>query len=79
VLSCLFVLGDYVCDSYMVINMMVLQSIQNGVMGTGLKAERLQAFASDFEKFCEWVVLEFAEYDRLVFIAAPPDGVLGHH
>ena len=37
--------------------------IQNGVMGKGLKSERLRDFAADFEKFCEWVVLEFAEFD----------------
>ncbi|KAJ5941992.1 hypothetical protein N7516_002160 [Penicillium verrucosum] len=37
--------------------------IQNGVMGKGLKSKRLRDFATDFEKFCEWVVLEFAEFD----------------
>ncbi|KAJ5779713.1 hypothetical protein N7457_007433 [Penicillium paradoxum] len=37
--------------------------IQNGVMGKGLKSERLRDFGSDFEKFCEWIVLEFAEFD----------------
>jgi adenosine deaminase CECR1 len=37
--------------------------IQNGVMGNGLKSERLRDFGSDFEKFCEWIVLEFAEFD----------------
>ncbi|CAG8357282.1 unnamed protein product [Penicillium salamii] len=37
--------------------------IQNGVMGKGLKSERLREFGSEFEKFCEWIVLEFAEFD----------------
>ncbi|KAJ5169804.1 uncharacterized protein N7500_002587 [Penicillium coprophilum] len=37
--------------------------IQNGVMGKGLKSDRLRDFGSDFEKFCEWIVLEFAEFD----------------
>jgi adenosine deaminase CECR1 len=37
--------------------------IQNGVMGKGLKSERLRDFGSEFEKFCEWIVLEFAEFD----------------
>ncbi|KAJ5544617.1 hypothetical protein N7535_006989 [Penicillium sp. DV-2018c] len=37
--------------------------IQDGVMGKGLKSERLRDFGSDFEKFCEWIVMEFAEFD----------------
>lgn len=37
--------------------------IQNGVMGKGLKSDRLRDFGSEFEKFCEWIVLEFAEFD----------------
>lgn len=37
--------------------------IQNGVMGKGIKSERLREFGSEFEKFCEWIVLEFAEFD----------------
>jgi adenosine deaminase CECR1 len=37
--------------------------IQNGVEGKGLKAERLRDFGQEFEKFCAWIVLEFAEFD----------------
>lgn len=37
--------------------------VAEGVLGEGLKATRLREWYSDFEKFCEWVVLEFAEFD----------------
>ncbi|KAJ5707774.1 hypothetical protein N7488_007575 [Penicillium malachiteum] len=37
--------------------------IGEGILGEGLKAARLREWHSDFEKFCEWVVLEFAEFD----------------
>ncbi|KAL3444122.1 hypothetical protein BJX65DRAFT_188835 [Aspergillus insuetus] len=33
--------------------------IEEGIVGEGLKASRLQEFYADFEKFCEWVVQEF--------------------
>lgn len=37
--------------------------VQDGMLGEGLKAARLQAWYQDFERFCEWIVLEFAEED----------------
>jgi adenosine deaminase CECR1 len=33
--------------------------IEEGIVGEGLKASRMQDFYADFEKFCEWVVQEF--------------------
>lgn len=38
--------------------------VGDGVLGNGVKAARLREWLSDFEKFCEWVVLEFAEFDE---------------
>lgn len=38
--------------------------VGEGVLGNGVKAARLREWLSDFEKFCEWVVLEFAEFDE---------------
>ncbi|KAI9932684.1 hypothetical protein ASPWEDRAFT_47124 [Aspergillus wentii DTO 134E9] len=35
--------------------------ISDGILGDGLKAARLREWYADFEKFCEWVVQEFAE------------------
>jgi adenosine deaminase CECR1 len=35
--------------------------IRQGITGKGLKAKRLQEWYADFEQFCQWVVLEFAE------------------
>ncbi|QKX63346.1 uncharacterized protein TRUGW13939_10516 [Talaromyces rugulosus] len=35
--------------------------IRGGIMGSGTKAKRLQEWYEDFEKFCQWVVLEFAD------------------
>ena len=37
--------------------------IREGMVGHGVKAARLQEWYSDFQKFCEWIVLEFAEED----------------
>jgi len=37
-----------------------LAGIRSGITGDGLKAERLLHWYADFEKFCQWVVLEFA-------------------
>jgi adenosine deaminase CECR1 len=37
--------------------------VTEGILGQGLKGTRLREWCSDFEKFCEWVVLEFAEFD----------------
>ncbi|KAL3458645.1 hypothetical protein BJX64DRAFT_266323 [Aspergillus heterothallicus] len=33
--------------------------IEEGIVGEGLKASRLQEFYAEFERFCEWVVQEF--------------------
>lgn len=38
--------------------------VHQGILGEGVKAARLREWCSDFEKFCEWVVLEFAEFDE---------------
>lgn len=38
--------------------------VHRGILGDGVKAARLREWCSDFEKFCEWVVLEFAEFDE---------------
>jgi adenosine deaminase CECR1 len=35
--------------------------IQQGIAGQGVKARYLQEWYQDFEKFCQWVVLEFAD------------------
>ena len=40
-----------------------LADIRDGMLGDGTKAARLQEWYRDFEKFCEWIVLEFAEED----------------
>ncbi|KAH8435323.1 putative CECR1 family adenosine deaminase [Aspergillus melleus] len=40
-----------------------LTGIREGVLGEGVKASRLQEWYADFEKFCEWVALEYAEVD----------------
>ena len=40
------------------------QQIKDGAYGTGVRAERMKAWAMEFERFCQWVVLEFgAEQD----------------
>ncbi|KAF3388792.1 Adenosine deaminase CECR1-A [Penicillium rolfsii] len=38
--------------------------VEQGILGEGLKAARLREWHTEFEKFCEWVVLEFAEFDE---------------
>lgn len=40
-----------------------LADIRDGMLGDGTKAARLQEWYRDFEKFCEWIILEFAEED----------------
>lgn len=40
------------------------KDVKDGILGEGLKAARLQEWWSEFEKFCEWVVMEFAEFDE---------------
>ncbi|KAK3117160.1 hypothetical protein LTR53_001739 [Teratosphaeriaceae sp. CCFEE 6253] len=40
------------------------EQIKAGAFGSGIRAERMQEWAREFEKFCQWVVLEFgAEQD----------------
>lgn len=39
------------------------QGIEKGYLGTGAKARMLKQWRSEFEKFCQWVILEFAEED----------------
>ncbi|KAE8355409.1 hypothetical protein BDV28DRAFT_129071 [Aspergillus coremiiformis] len=36
-----------------------LSDIREGILGGGLKAARLQEWYASFEKFCEWIALEF--------------------
>lgn len=38
--------------------------VEEGILGEGLKACRLREWHTEFEKFCEWIVLEFAEFDE---------------
>ncbi|EMC99138.1 hypothetical protein BAUCODRAFT_146118 [Baudoinia panamericana UAMH 10762] len=35
------------------------QEIKAGAFGDGIKADRVKEWARDFEKFCQWVVLEY--------------------
>ena len=39
------------------------QGIEKGYLGKGVKARMLKDWRAEFEKFCEWVILEFAEED----------------
>ena len=40
------------------------QEIKDGAYGDGVRAKRMQEWAIEFERFCQWVVLEFgAEQD----------------
>lgn len=38
--------------------------VHEGILGEGIKAARMREWYSEFEKFCEWVVMEFAEFDE---------------
>ncbi|KAE8385970.1 hypothetical protein BDV23DRAFT_163938 [Aspergillus alliaceus] len=40
-----------------------LSDIQEGILGERTKAMRLREWYTSFEKFCEWIALEFAETD----------------
>jgi adenosine deaminase CECR1 len=41
------------------------QEIKDGAYGKGVRAERMREWKSEWEKFCQWVVVEFgAETDR---------------
>lgn len=37
--------------------------IRKGMTGQSLKADRLREWYTDFEKFCEWIIMEFAHED----------------
>lgn len=37
--------------------------VRKGVLGDGIKAARLREWYADFERFCQWIVVEFAEMD----------------
>ena len=40
------------------------QEIKDGAYGTGVRAQRMKDWAMEFERFCQWIVLEFgAEQD----------------
>lgn len=36
-----------------------LKEISEGYMGKGVKAQRLKEWRSEFEKFCQWIIMEF--------------------
>lgn len=36
-----------------------LREISEGYMGKGVKAQRLKKWRSEFEKFCQWIIMEF--------------------
>ncbi|KAE8145847.1 hypothetical protein BDV25DRAFT_163706 [Aspergillus avenaceus] len=40
-----------------------LSDMRGGILGKGLKATRLREWYTNFEKFCEWVTVEFANLD----------------
>ena len=35
--------------------------LRGGVLGEGIKAARLREWYADFEKFCQWITLEFGD------------------
>ena len=39
------------------------RTIDDGYTGKGIKADMLKEWRREFEKFCQWVILEFAEED----------------
>jgi adenosine deaminase CECR1 len=40
-----------------------VQGIEKGYLGTGAKARMLKEWRTEFEKWCQWVIVEFAEDD----------------
>jgi adenosine deaminase CECR1 len=40
-----------------------VQSIEKGYLGKGVKARMLRDWRAEFEKWCQWVIMEFAEED----------------
>ena len=41
-----------------------IREINEGYLGQGKKAERLKAWRGEFEKFCQWIILEFPLEDE---------------
>ena len=41
-----------------------LKEISEGYMGHGLKAQKLKEWRSEFEKFCQWIIMEFLLEDE---------------
>jgi adenosine deaminase CECR1 len=41
-----------------------LREISDGYMGHGIKAQRLKEWRSEFEKFCQWIIMEFPLEDE---------------
>jgi adenosine deaminase CECR1 len=41
-----------------------LTEISEGYMGKGVKAQRLKEWRSEFEKFCQWIIMEFPLEDE---------------
>jgi hypothetical protein len=40
-----------------------VQGIEKGYLGKGAKAKMLKEWRAEFEKWCQWVIVEFAEED----------------
>jgi adenosine deaminase CECR1 len=40
-----------------------VQGIEKGYLGKGTKARMLKDWRAEFEKWCQWVIMEFAEED----------------
>ena len=41
------------------------KEIKNGAYGDGVRAERMKGWAMEFERFCQWVVLEYGAEEDL--------------
>ena len=41
-----------------------MREISEGYMGKGVKAQRLKEWRSEFEKFCQWIIMEFPLEDE---------------
>ena len=40
-----------------------LRDMANGYVGSGVKAEMMNVWRSEFERFCQWIIMEFPEDD----------------
>ena len=40
------------------------RQVRQGMLGDGLRAQRLQQWLEDWEKFCQWIVLEYGESEQ---------------